>query len=114
MAPLQNQVKGLGIQDKIGRQIFREDNKNVFEPVTNLVKYVSKGVTKTMTETADEYNEGLTNFRKKHLNIMKDRVTLASYSLSPLSQITNSEHASQFKLREDLNSNRVEDLLIKN
>ena len=53
-----------------------------------------------MTETADEYNEGLANLRNKHLDIMNDRDILASYSLSSLSQITKPEHVSQFKLGE--------------
>ena len=37
---------------------------------------------------------------------------LASFSMSLLSIITNPEHASQFKLVKDPDSNRVTDLLI--
>ena len=40
---------------------------------------------------------------------MNDRGTLASYLMSPLSKITNPENASQFKLVQDSNSNRVND-----
>ena len=45
---------------------------------------------------------------------MNDRGVLASYLMSPLSKITNPENSSQFKLEKDHNSNRVNDLLIKN
>ena len=43
---------------------------------------------------------------------MKDRRIIASCLLSPLSKTTNPENASYFKLVKDLNSNRVNDLLI--
>ena len=43
---------------------------------------------------------------------MNDRGLLASYLLSPLSKTTNPEHTSQSKPAKDLNSNRVDDLLI--
>ena len=45
---------------------------------------------------------------------MNDRGILATYLMSPLSKITNPENSSQFKLVKDHNSNRVNDLLIKN
>ena len=43
---------------------------------------------------------------------MDDSGILASYLLSALSVITNFEHTSQYKLVKDLNSKRVNDLLI--
>ena len=42
---------------------------------------------------------------------MNDRGTVASYLMSPSSEITNRERNSQFKLMKDLSSNRVNDLL---
>ena len=45
---------------------------------------------------------------------MNDRGILASYLMSPLSKITNPENSSQFRLEKDHNSNRVNDLLMKN
>ena len=38
---------------------------------------------------------------------MNDRGILASYLLSPLCKITNSENTTQFKLVKDSNSNRI-------
>ena len=45
---------------------------------------------------------------------MNDRGILASCSISPLSKITNPEISTRFKLLQDLNSNRLNDLLIHN
>ena len=45
---------------------------------------------------------------------MNDRGILASYLMSPLSKITNPENSTQFRLVKDHNSNRINDLLIKN
>ena len=45
---------------------------------------------------------------------MNDRGILASYLMSPLSKINNPEDNSHFKLVKDHNSNRVNDILLKN
>ena len=45
---------------------------------------------------------------------MKDRGILASYLMPPLYKITNPQNTSQFKLVNDHNSKRVNDLLIHN
>ena len=45
---------------------------------------------------------------------MNDRGILASYLMTPLSKITDPEITSQFRLVKDYNSNRGNDLLIKN
>ena len=56
-------------------------------------------------------NKALENINSKLLDIMNDRDILASYILSPLSEITNPENSTQFKLVKDPSSNRVNDLL---
>ena len=114
LVSLENQVKVVRLQDKLGKQNFREDMKKVFEPVTKSIKDVSEEVTKTMTENSIKNNQALENLNNKLLEIMNDRGILASYLMSPLSKITNPENTSQFKLVKDSNSNRVNDLLIKN
>ena len=45
---------------------------------------------------------------------MNDRGISATYLMSPLSKITNPENPSQFYLVKGHNSNRVNDLLLKN
>ena len=63
--------------------------------------------------TSKENNKVQDNLNNKLLEILNDRGTLASYLMSPLSETTNPENTSQFKLVKDPNSNRVNDLLTK-
>ena len=110
---LQDQVKAVRLQDKLGKQNFHEDMKKVFEPVTKSLKNTSEKLTKAITESSKENNLARENLNNKLLKIMNDRGILASYLMSPLSKITNPENTTQFKLVKDHNSNRVNDLLIK-
>ena len=48
--------------------------------------------------TSEENNETLENLNQKFLENLNDKGILASYLLSPLSEITNAEHTNQFKL----------------
>ena len=59
-----------------------------------------------------ENKKALQIINNKHVEIMNDKVIIVSHLLSPLSKIPNPEHTSQFKLVKDLNSNRVNDLLM--
>ena len=112
LVSLENQVKVVRLQDKLGKQNFHEDMNKVFEPVTKSIKDVSEEVTKTMTENSIKNNQALENLNNELLEIMNDRGILASYLMSPLSKITNPENTTQFKLVKDSNSNRVNDLKI--
>ena len=91
---------------------FHQDMKKVFEPVTKSLENTSQDITKTITETCIKNNQAIENLNNKLLEIMNDRGILASYLMSPLSKITNPENASQFKLVENSNSSRVNDLKI--
>ena len=53
---LQDQVKAVRIQDKLGKQNFHEDMKKVFEPVTKSLENTSQDITKTIAETYIESN----------------------------------------------------------
>ena len=114
LASLQDQVKVVKLQDKLGKQNFHEDMKKVFEPVTKSLENTSEILTKAITESSIKNNQAIENVNNKLLEIMNDRGILASYLMSPLSKITNPENTSQFKLIMDPNSNRVNDLLMKN
>ena len=114
MASLQNQIKVVRLQDKLGKQNFQEDMKKLFEPVTKSIKDVSEEVTKIITETSEKNNKAPENLNNKLLEIMNDRGILAPYLMSPLSKTTNPENTTQFKLVKDSSSNRVNDLLIHN
>ena len=112
MVLLQDQVKTIRLQDKLGKQNFHEHMKKVFEPVTKSLETTSQGITKTITETSIKNNQAIENLNNTLLEIMNDRGILASYLMSPLSKLTNPENTSQFKLVKDSNSNRVNDLKI--
>ena len=114
LASLQDQVKVVRLQDKLGKQNFHEDMKKVFEPVTKSLENTSENLTKAITESSKEINLALENLNNKLLEIMNDRGISARYLMSPLSKITNPENSTQFKLVKDPNSNRVNDLLLKN
>ena len=112
LVSLQDQVKVVKLQDKLGKQNFHEDMTTVFEPVTKSLENTSQDITKTITETSLKNNQAIENLNNKLLEIMNDRGILATYLMSPLSRITNPENTTQFKLVKDSNSNRVNDLLI--
>ena len=114
LVSLQDQVKTVKLQDKLGKQNFHEDMKKVFELFTKSLENTSQYITKAITETSLENNQAIENLNNKLLEIMNDRGILATYLMSPLSKITNPENTSQFKLVRDHNSNRVNDLLMKN
>ena len=111
---LQDQVKVVKLEDKLGKQNFHEDMKKVFEPVTKSLENTSQDITKTKTEPSVKNNQAVENLNNKLSEIMNDRGILASYLMTLLSEITNPVNTSQFKLVKDHNSNRVNDLLMKN
>ena len=114
LVSLQNQVKVDKLQDKLGEQNFHENIKKVFEPVTKSLENTSEKLTNATTDSSIKNNQAIENVNNKLLEIMNDRGILATYLMSPLSKITNPENKSQFKLLKDHNSNRVNDLLMKN
>ena len=114
LVSLQEQVKVVRLQDKLGEQNFHEDMKKVFEPVTKSLENTSENLTKAITESSKDNNLALENLNNKLLEVMNDRGILATYLMSPLSKITNPENTTQFKLEKDPSSNRVNDLRIHN
>ena len=111
---LQNEVKVVRLQDKLGKQNFHEDMKKVFEPVTKSLENTSENLAKAITESSIDNNLALEKLNNKLLEIMNDRGILATYLISPLSKITNPENTTQFKLEKDPSTNRVNDLKIHN
>ena len=109
---LDNQVKVVRLQDKLGKQNFHEDMKKIFEPVTKSLENISENLTKAISEYSKENNLTLENVNNKLLEKMNDRGILAYYLMSPLSKIINPENASQFKLVKDHSSNRINDLKV--
>ena len=114
LTSLQEQVKVVRLQDKLGKQNFHEDMKKVFEPINKSLENTSQDITKTITESSMKNNQAIENLNNKLLEIMNDRGIIASYLLSPLSKIFNPENTTQFKLINDSTSDRVNDLKINN
>ena len=112
LVSLQDQVKVVKLQDKLGKQNFHEDMKKVFEPVTKSLENTSENITKAITETSIKNNLAIENININLLEIMNDRGILATCLMSLFSRITNPENSSQFKLVKDPSSNRVNDLKI--
>ena len=111
---LQNQVKVVRLQDKLGKQNFHEDMTKVFEPLTDTLKKTSENITKSLTENSINNNKAISDLNEKILELMNDRGIIASYLMFPLSKIINPENSTQFKLVDDSTSNRVNDLKINN
>ena len=112
LASLQDQVKVIKLQDKLGKQNFHEDMKKVSEPVTKSLENTSENLTKAITKTSIKNNLAIENINNNLFEIMNDRGILATFLMSSLSRITNPKNSSQFKLVKDHNSNRVNDLKI--
>ena len=114
LVSLESQVKAVRLQDKLGIQNFHEVKKKIFQPITKSLEKTSENLTKAITESSIKNNQAMENLNNKLLEIMNDRGILTTYLTSILSKITNPENSNQFKLVKDHNSNRVNNLLIKN
>ena len=73
LVSLKDQVKAVRLQDKLGKQIFHEDMKKVFEPVTKPLESTSQDITKTTKETSIKNNQAIENLNNKLIEIMNDR-----------------------------------------
>ena len=112
LATLQNQVKAVKLQDKLGKQNFHENVKKIYEPLTNTIKDVSENITKTLTENSNNNNKAIENLNEKILELMNDSGLIAPYLASSLVNVFKPENKSQFRLKKDLNSTKMNDFLI--
>ena len=67
LVTLQNQVKAVRLQDRLGKQNFHEHMKKVFDPVTKSLENTSQDITKAITETSIENNQAKENLNNKFL-----------------------------------------------
>ena len=68
LVSLQDQVKTVRLQDKLGKQNFHEDMKKVFEPMTKSLDNSSQDITKSITETSVKNNQAIENLDKTFRN----------------------------------------------
>ena len=109
---LQNQVKVVRLQDKLGEQNFHEDMTKVFEPLTDTLKKTSGNITKTITENSIINNKAIENLNEKILELMNDKGVIASYLALSLVEVFKKDNKSQFRLRKDPDSTKLNDFLI--
>ena len=109
---LQNQVKVVRLQNKLGEQNFHEDMTKVFEPLTDTLKKTSENITKTITENSINNNKAIENLNEKILELMNDKGLIAPYLTTSLFEVFKKDNKSQFRLRKDPNSTKLNDFLI--
>ena len=112
LVSLQSQVNEVRLQDKLGEQNFHENTKKVFEPVTDTIKNTSENLTKTMTESYINNNKAIENLNEKVLELMNNKGMIAPYLAASLVKLLKPENKSQFRLKKDLNSIKMNNFLI--
>ena len=112
LVSLRNQVNEVRLQDKLGEQNYHEDSKRIFKPMTEAIKSTSENITKTLTENSINNNKAIENLNEKILELMDEKGMIAPYLVSSLSNVFNLENKSQFSLRKDPNSTKINDFLI--
>ena len=108
---LQNQVNEVRLQDRLGEQNYHKDTKKLFKPMTDEIKNTSEKITKTLTDNSVN-NKAIENFNEKILELMNDKGLIAPYLTSSLVILFRPENKSQFRLRKDTNSTKLNDFLI--
>ena len=96
LASLQDQLKDVRLQDKLGKQNFHKDMKKVFEPMTDAIKNTSENITKTSSEKSINNNKAIENLNEKILELMNDKGMIAPYLASSLVILFKPENKSQF------------------
>ena len=109
---LQNQVQEVRLQDMLGEQNYHEDRKKLFKPMTDTIKNTSENVIKTLTENSINNNKTIENLNEKILELMNEKGLIAPYLTSSLVNLFKPENKSQFRLRKDTNSTKMNDFLI--
>ena len=109
---LQKQVKVVRLQNKLGEQNFHEDMTKIFEPLTDTLKKTSENITKTITENSINNNKAIENLNEKILELMNDKGLIAPYLTTSLVEVFKKDNKSQFRLRKDPNSTKMNDFLI--
>ena len=109
---LQNQVKVVRLQVKLGKQNVHENMEEVFEPLTDTLEKTSENITKSITENSINNNQAIENLNEKILELMNDKGMIAPFLASSSVEVFIFHNKSQFRLRKDPNSTKLNDFLI--
>ena len=80
--------------------------------MTDGIKNTSESITKTLTENSNKNNKAIENLNEKTLEVMNDKGLISPYFVSSLLNLFKPENKSQFRLKKDLNSTKMNDFLI--
>ena len=89
---LQNQVKFIRLQNKLGEKNFHEDLREVVEPITKSLENTSDKITKTINT-----NKAIENLNEKILELMNDKGMIAPFLASSLVEVFKSDNKGQFR-----------------
>ena len=109
---LQNQVKEVRLQNKLSEQNYHENINKLFKPMTDEIKNTSEKITKTLTENSINNNKAIENLNEKILELMNDQGLIAPFLTSSLVEVFRKDNKSQFRLRKDPDSTKLNDFLI--
>ena len=109
---LQNQVQEVRLQNKLGDQNYHEDIIKFFKPMTDELKNTSEKITRTLTENSINNNKAIENLNEKILELMDEKGMIAPYLASSLVEVFKKDNKSQFRLRKDPDSTKMNDFLI--
>ena len=109
---LQNQVKAVRLQDKLGEQNYHQNAEKLYKPLTDTIKDTSENLTQTITETYINNNKAIEKINGKFLELMKDKSLMAPYLVFPLVNLFKPEIERQFGFKKDLSSTEMNDFLI--
>ena len=80
--------------------------------MTDELKNTSEKITRTLTENSINNNKAIENLNEKILELMDEKGMIASYLASSLVEVFKKDNKSQFRLRKDPNSTKLNDFLI--
>ena len=84
----------------------------VSEPLTDTLKKTSENITKTITENSIINNKAISDLNEKILELMNDKGMIAPYLTTSLVEVFKKDNKSQFRLRKDNNSTKMNNFLI--
>ena len=80
--------------------------------MTDAIKNTSENITKTLTENSINNNKAIENLKERILELMDEKGLIVPYLASSLVNLFKPENKSQFRLRKDTNSNKLNIFLI--
>ena len=108
LVSLQNEVKVVRLQNKLGEENFHEDMEKVFEPVTKSLEKTSDNISKTITENSINNTKAISDLNEKILESMNDKGLIDSSIL----EVIIPANKGQFRLTKDPDSTKRNDFFI--